>query len=142
MPVKYQDYYDTLGVERNATQAQIKSAYRKLARKYHPDINKDSDAEDRFKQVNEANEVLGDPEKRNVTINWARTGRTGRTSGPLRAGKKVTPDNAAPLRRRPTISTVISAISSRRSSEAIGAAPVRVPLPQAGACAVLTTKRA
>jgi curved DNA-binding protein len=64
MAVKYQDYYETLGVPRNATQEQIHAAYRKLARKYHPDINKSSDAEDRFKRIGEAHEVLRDPEKR------------------------------------------------------------------------------
>jgi DnaJ-class molecular chaperone len=59
------DYYKTLGVERNATGAQIKSAYRKLARKYHPDVNPNNkDAERQFKQINEAYQVLGDPEKR------------------------------------------------------------------------------
>ena len=64
MAVKYQDYYETLGVARNASQDQIQTAYRKLARKYHPDINKSADAEDRFKRIGEAYEVLRDPEKR------------------------------------------------------------------------------
>jgi curved DNA-binding protein len=64
MAVKYQDYYETLGVSRDASQEQIHAAYRKLARKYHPDINKSSDAEDKFKRIGEAYEVLRDPEKR------------------------------------------------------------------------------
>ncbi len=62
--MKFQDYYKVLGVDRNADQAAIKKAYRKLARKYHPDVNKEADAEERFKEVNEAYEVLKDPEKR------------------------------------------------------------------------------
>jgi len=62
--VNFQDYYKTLGVDKNASQEAIQRAYRKLARKYHPDINKASDAEEKFKQINEAYEVLGDPEKR------------------------------------------------------------------------------
>ena len=62
--MKFKDYYATLGVERGATQDEIKKAYRKLARKYHPDVSKEQDAEARFKDVNEANEVLSDPEKR------------------------------------------------------------------------------
>ena len=64
MAVKYQDYYEILGVTRDANQEQIHAAYRKLARKYHPDINKSSDAEDKFKRIGEAYEVLRDPEKR------------------------------------------------------------------------------
>lgn len=62
--MEYKDYYRILGVERDATQEQIKQAYRKGARKYHPDVNKDPEAEKRFKELGEAYEVLKDPEKR------------------------------------------------------------------------------
>jgi curved DNA-binding protein len=62
--MQYKDYYETLGLARTATQDEIKQAYRKLARKYHPDVSKLPDAEAKFKDINEANEVLKDPEKR------------------------------------------------------------------------------
>jgi DnaJ-class molecular chaperone len=63
--MEFRDYYKTLGVERNASQAQIKSAYRKLARKFHPDVNPNNkDAERQFKEINEAYQVLSDAEKR------------------------------------------------------------------------------
>jgi curved DNA-binding protein len=65
MAVKYRDYYETLGVTKTASQDEIKKAFKKLARQYHPDVAKDQpDAEERFKAVNEAYEVLGDAEKR------------------------------------------------------------------------------
>jgi curved DNA-binding protein len=62
--MEFRDYYKVLGVERNATAEQIKSAWRRLARKYHPDVSKETDAEARFKEMQEAYEVLKDPEKR------------------------------------------------------------------------------
>lgn len=72
--MKYKDYYDILGVKREASDSEIKSAYRKLARKYHPDVNKTKEAEAKFKDINEAYEVLGDKQKRqrydSLGSNW------------------------------------------------------------------------
>jgi curved DNA-binding protein len=75
MPVQYKDYYEILGVPRSASDAEIKKAFRKLAREYHPDVAKDKKrAEEKFKEVNEAYEVLGDPAKRKkydeLGANW------------------------------------------------------------------------
>ncbi len=64
--MEYKDYYDILGLDRDASPDEIKRAYRKLARKYHPDVSKEANAEDRFKEVGEAYEVLKDPEKRSA----------------------------------------------------------------------------
>lgn len=76
--MEYKDYYKTLGVERSADQDGIRKAFRRLAAKYHPDRNKAADAEERFKEVNEAYEVLGDTEKRSrydqLGANWNNTG--------------------------------------------------------------------
>ena len=72
--MEYKDYYDILGVKLESTDSEIKSAYRKLARKYHPDVNKAKGAEGKFKDINEAYEVLGDKEKRkrydSLGANW------------------------------------------------------------------------
>ncbi|HEY7544574.1 MAG TPA: J domain-containing protein [Blastocatellia bacterium] len=75
MSVKFRDYYEILGVKRDATEDQIRQAFRKLARKYHPDVNpNDKTAEDKFKELNEAYEVLSDAEKRKrydrLGANW------------------------------------------------------------------------
>lgn len=72
--MEYKDYYEILGVKRESTQAEIKSAYRKLAKKYHPDVNKTPEASAKFKDINEAFEVLGDKDKRSrydsLGANW------------------------------------------------------------------------
>jgi curved DNA-binding protein len=88
MPTTFKDYYATLGVPRTATEKEIHAAFRKLARKHHPDVNQgDKSAEVRFKEINEAHEVLGDPEKRKKYDElgprwqeyeqWERAGRPG-----------------------------------------------------------------
>ena len=58
------DYYEVLGISKGASDAEIKKAYRSLAKKYHPDVNKEAGAEAKFKEINEAYEVLSDPQKR------------------------------------------------------------------------------
>src|SRR5512141_1475171 len=72
--MEFKDYYGIVGVKRDATQDEIKRAYRQLARKYHPDVSKQADAEARFKELGEAYEVLKDPEKRaaydQLGANW------------------------------------------------------------------------
>jgi len=79
MAVQFRDYYETLGVAKTASEDEIRSAFRKLARKYHPDVAKDKkEAEEKFKQINEAYEVLSDPEKRKkydqLGANWNQPG--------------------------------------------------------------------
>ncbi len=72
--MEFRDYYQTMGLARDATQDEVKRAYRKLARKYHPDVSKEADAEQQFKALGEAYEVLKDPEKRaaydQLGANW------------------------------------------------------------------------
>src|SRR5574342_445259 len=83
----FKDYYATLGVQQTATEKESKEAYRKLARKFHPDVNPgDKSAEAKFKEINEAYEVLGDPEKRKkydeLGANWRAYEQAERTGAP------------------------------------------------------------
>ncbi len=93
MPVQFRDYYETLGVPKTATSDEIRTAFRKLARKYHPDVAKDKKtAEEKFKQINEAYEVLSDKDKREkfdrLGADWQRYGDGGTPGGgrPGRSG--------------------------------------------------------
>ncbi|TMC41059.1 MAG: hypothetical protein E6J25_10180 [Chloroflexi bacterium] len=88
---QYKDYYQTIGVARTATEKEIKSAYRRLARQYHPDVNKDAKSTERFKLINEAYEVLSDPKKR------AKYDQCGLGANRTRAGVR----SAVPVAARP-----------------------------------------
>jgi DnaJ-class molecular chaperone len=110
MATTFKDYYDVLGVPRTASAKEIKAAFRKLARKHHPDVNPgDANAADRFKEINEANEVLSDPEKRKKYDEfgpeweryeaWEKAGRPG--GNPFAAGAR---DGAGPQVQYQTVS--------------------------------------
>ncbi|KAG0459814.1 hypothetical protein HPP92_022942 [Vanilla planifolia] len=75
------DYYSVLGVSKNANKSEIKSAYRKLARSYHPDVNKDPGAEQKFKEISNAYEVLSDDEKRSIYDKYGEAGLKGAGAG-------------------------------------------------------------
>ena len=157
MPTTFRDYYATLGVPRTATEKEIKTAFRKLARKYHPDVNQDNkDAEARFKEVTEAYEVLGDPEKRKTydelgsqpqafgagfppgygTAGAGTAGRTaGRSTGPS-PRRSSNRSSAPPPTPSPTSSTTSSAGARPPPAGAgrvePGAAPRAAPTPRRG----------
>ena len=108
----YKDYYAALGIDSGAPADEVKKAYRKLARKYHPDVSKEAGAETRFKEVAEAYEVLKDPEKRSPTTPCVRTWRAdGRRDRVHRHRPAGTPalSSAVPARLTgPWTSTAIS----------------------------------
>ena len=74
----YKDYYKILGISKSASSDQIKKGYRKLARKYHPDVNKENDSEKKFKEIGEAYEVLKDPEKRKAYDQYGANWKAGK----------------------------------------------------------------
>ena len=113
--MKFKDYYEVFGVERTAAQDEIKRAYRKLARKYHPDVNKEAEAEARFKEVGEAYEVLRDPEKRAAYDRMAR-GHGGQDFEPPPNWNSGFEFSGGPRCRQ---SVAITAISSRRCSAVV-----------------------
>lgn len=99
MPVEFKDYYKILGLKKGATTEDVKRAYRKLARQYHPDLNKGPEAERRFKEINEAQEVLSDPEKRkrydSLGPDWQRYAQAGSGPGGFRWTYSGTPGGFA-----------------------------------------------
>ena len=127
MAVEFKDYYKILGVDRTADDKAIKAAYRKLARKHHPDVAKGKDSGDRFREINEAYEVLSDPEKR----------RRYDTLGPDWQRYEQAPPGAQPGERgSSTPIPPTSRNSSGRSSVIAGAvAPGPGPTPRAGSAA-------
>jgi molecular chaperone DnaJ len=80
--VTERDYYEVLGVQRGATDADIKKAFRKLAQKWHPDVNVDGGSDDRFKEINEAYQVLSDPQKKQAYDLFGKAGVSGAAGGP------------------------------------------------------------
>lgn len=121
--MEFKDYYKILGVERNATAAELKRAYRKLARQYHPDVSKESDAEHRFKEMKEAYEVLKDPEKRGAYDQLGADWQSGQNfRPPPGAGPGVmatAAERAAPM---PTFMMTRNSVTSLNPCSAVRAA--------------------
>src|ERR1700740_2799831 len=134
--MEFRDYYKILGVERAATAEQIKTAYRRLARKYHPDVSKEPNAEAHFKEMQEAYEVLRDAEKRAAYDQLGSQWKSGEQFRPPpdwgRGVEFFARPGAAAARRAPATPAVraasrrrISAISSPRSSAVARPLPAR-----------------
>ncbi len=107
--MEYKDYYKILGVERTADQESIKKAFRRMAAKYHPDRNQDKGAEERFKEINEANEVLGDATKRARYDQLGSDWRAGDNFKPPPTGAVVTRHNLMPpfLKALPAVASMV-----------------------------------
>ena len=137
------DYYKVLGLDKSASQDDIKKAYRKLARKFHPDLNpNDEEAKKKFQEINEANEVLTDPEKRKNMTNMAKTGSMARNMKKHNSNMRARmPAVAAKTPSRDTTLTTMATTipvnipTFSRSSSAVaspGAAPTGVAVPSEG----------
>lgn len=124
----FKDYYAVLGVSESASPEEIKKAYRKLARKYHPDVSKEDNATEKFKDVGEAYEVLKDPENGPSTISCANTapGRTALLNHP--PGGRVHPASAAVAIPKPTPAGSAT-FSSRFSVPAVAVVAMVFPEP-------------
>jgi len=123
MAVKFKDYYDVLGVPKTASEDEIRKAFRKLARKYHPDVNPgDKSAEEKFKEINEAYEVLSDADKRKRYDELGPTGRPARTL--RRLCDESVPEATVPVSKassgleEPATSAISSRVSLARAAAA------------------------
>jgi DnaJ-class molecular chaperone len=104
--MEFIDYYKVLEIDRHATEDQIKKAYRKLARKYHPDLNpNDTEAKKKFQAINEANEVLSDPEKRKKYDQYGQNWQ--QSEAFQNASKRTLVEGLAPLVNRDLVGTMI-----------------------------------
>ena len=115
----YIDYYKILGVPRNATQEEIQRAYRKRARKYHPDVNKEKDAEAEFKKINEANEVLKDPEKRKRYDTYGRDWQNGAQRRTASNGGRCSGGATEAPRKPEHLDSVATALSAKPADSVI-----------------------
>jgi molecular chaperone DnaJ len=143
-------HYETLGVAKGASADEIKKAYRKLARKYHPDANPgDAAAEERFKQVNEANDVLSDPEKRKQYDSFGQTFRAGQGPGGFSAqdfrgaegfdlgdlfGGLFARGGRGPEQQRPLRGADVEVAVRISFDDALRGATVKVPVAKANSC--------
>ncbi len=125
--MEFRDYYQTLGLQRGASADEIRKAYRRLARKYHPDVSKEADALERFKQMQEAYEVLKDPKKREaydqLGANW-KQGEQFRPPPDFGAGFDFSPGPAAaPSRPATPAVPVAAAMNSRTARSSVTSSP-------------------
>ncbi len=103
------DYYEVLGLSKGASEEEIKKAYRKMAKKYHPDINKEPGAEEKFKEINEAYEVLSDPQKKATYDQFGHAGMDGAGFGGFSQGGETSPVlEASRIYSAPSLAAVLA----------------------------------